>query len=177
VISQNLVEDFTRLDYMVCSNLDIYGLALHTTEWLMDHDLRMFESIAFPLSTASKDNRTHRCSESDTDSDNIWLDILHSIIYSKTSGHMSSRRVHIESDRSLRIYFLEIEELSYNCIGNCSIDSITEEYNTILEETRVYIIRAFLATYLVDDRWDEKVGYWLRFFLRLELLLGHNENK
>lgn len=70
---------------------------------------------------------------------------------------MSSRRVHIEGDRSFWIDFLEVEELSDHRVCDSRVDRISEKYDTIFEKARVDIIGTLLSSYFIDDRGDEKV--------------------
>ena len=151
------IEDFSSADDMVSGDLDIRCLSFHTSKWLMDHDLSMRKSIALSLRTATEDDRSHRCSESYCDRDDIWLDRLHRIVDRETSSDMPSWRVHIESDRRFRIDFLEVEKLSDDRISYCRVDSITEKYHPIFEKARIDIVGALLSSDFIDNRRYEEI--------------------
>ena len=157
MIGEDFIEDFPSPHDMLCSDLDIDRLSFDPTERLMDQDFRVFQCVAFSFCPTGEDDRSHRCRESDTDRDNIRLDILHRIVDRESSSDMSTRRVHIECDRRLRVFFLEEEKLSDDRIRDGSVDRISEEDDTILEESGVDIIRALLSADFIDDGRDEEV--------------------
>ena len=157
MLREESIELISGSDDMICGDLDVLRLSLRPTERLMDHDLRVWESISLSFGSSCEDDRPHRGRHTDTDRDDIRLDELHRIIDRKTCGHMSSWRVDIESDIFLRICLLEVEELSDDSIRDGTIDRISEENNPIFEESRVDIIGSLLTTDLIDDRRDEIV--------------------
>jgi hypothetical protein len=83
--------------------------------------------------------------------------MLHSVIDGETSSYMTSGRIDIEGDWSLRISFLKIEKLCYNGVGNRRVNSVTEKDNAIFEESRVNIVSSLLSPNLINNRWNEKI--------------------
>ncbi len=142
---------------MISGDLDVRCLSLHTSKWLMDHDLSMGKSITFSFRTTTEDDRSHRSRKSYCHRDNIWLDRLHRIVDRETSSDMPSWRVHIESDRRFRVYFLEVEKLSDDRIGYRRVDSITEKYHPIFEKARIDIVGALLSSDFIDNRRYEEI--------------------
>ena len=151
------VECITGIHNMIGCDLDVDRLPFHTSERLMDHHFRVFQRISFSFCSSGEYDRTHRCSHADTDSDDIRLHVLHRVIDRETGCDVTTGRIDIESDRSLRIFFREEKELSDHRIRDIRVDRVAEENNPILEETRVYVIGAFLSPDFIDDRRDEEI--------------------
>lgn len=151
MLREYLIEDFSCLDDMIGRDFYIGRLSFHPAKRLMDHDLCMRERIAFSLRTTTENDRSHRGCKTDRHGDDIWFYRLHGIIDSETRSHMSSRRVHIESNWCFRIDLFEIEKLRDYCISDGTIDRISEKYNTVFEKSRIDIIGTLLSSDFIDD--------------------------
>ena len=120
----------------------------------MNHHAGIRQDKTFTLRTATKQEGTHACLQTNTNRLHIWRDVLHSIVDCEAVIHTATRAIDIELDVFVWIFIGKMEKLRDNDIGCHLSHFFAEEDNAILEQTRVYIIATLAIT-----RADNDVGH------------------
>gem|GEM_PF-1203011 len=157
MMCEEFVESLSGFYDVIGSEFDVGGLSFGSSQWLMNHDFRVWKCVSFPFGSSSENNTSHRSCESHAYRYDVALYVLHDVVNGESSGHVSARRIDVESNRSFWILFFEKKKLSNHGICHMRIDSIAQKDDTILKKSRVNIVCTFRTRNLVDNGWDEKI--------------------
>ena len=153
VLRENVVQLTLGASNLASRNLDIRSLALNTTEWLVNHNARMLECLALASSTCCEEHRTHRCRHTCTDSRNIAIYQLHSVVDAKTCRHATTRSVDIYLNILEWVYRLQEEELCLDDVCHIVGHWGTQEEDTLHHQTAEYIELRNIQLTLLQYHW------------------------
>jgi hypothetical protein len=148
-------QDFAGVD------LDVRCLALHATQWLMDHRACIGQHVALTLFTCGQQERTHGSSLPHADCAHLRLDEVHGVVDRHAGGHHAAWRVDVEADILFRVVRFQKQHLRHDGIGNVIIHPTHQEDDALAQEPRVNIERSLTAAGLFNDHRNEIEGAWI----------------
>ena len=155
VLCHNFVQAPLELQHFLGVNADIRRLALKTRAGLVHHDARMRQRKPFTLFAAGEQQRAHARGLADADRRHVTIDELHRVVNRQTGRNRTAGRVDVEMDVLVRILGLEEQQLRNHEVRHVILDRTDDEYDPLLEQPGVDIVRPLAARGLLDDHRDQ----------------------
>src|SRR5690554_4462654 len=116
------VNSFPDFNDFLCLYSDILSLSLSSTQWLMNHDVRIGQRKPLALCSGCQQECSHASCSTNTYGSDIRLDILNRVIYCKSSTYRSTWAVNINLNILFRIISLKKQQLSHYKVSHHIID-------------------------------------------------------
>src|ERR1700737_5053270 len=148
---QNVDQPALELEHPLDRSLHIAGSTLSPAGNLVNHDIRVWQSVAFSLSASRQQNGSHARRDTHTIGGNIAGHELHRIVNRETGGNGATRRINVKINITLRILHLQKQELGNNAVCYEIIDRSSDENDAIFEQSAINVIPSFLVAAPFDD--------------------------
>src|SRR5690606_31170513 len=151
VLDQDVVERLLDAQNFPGLNLDLRGLASHAAQRLVDHDPRVGQREPLALRARRQQHRRHAGRHAHADGGHVGLDVLHRIIDRQTRIDYAARAVDIQVDVLVRVLRFQEQQLRDDQIRHVVVDGAADKDDAVLQQPRVYIIRALSPVGLLHD--------------------------
>src|SRR5450759_782819 len=135
---EDLLEPALDVDYFARLNLDVGSLALEAARNLMDEDLRVGQRGALALGAPGQEYRAHRHGDADTGRLHVGLDELHRVVNGQSGVHGAPGRVDVDGNVLVRVFGLQVDQLSDDQVGDLIIDRRAQEDDPLVEKPVSY---------------------------------------
>jgi hypothetical protein len=151
VMRENLVQALLEVEHVFDRRTHVGGGAASTTGDLMDHDVRVRQSVALALGASAEQHGAHAGHEADGVGADVAGEELHRVINRETCGDAAAGAVDVNVDVFLRVLHLEEQKLGDDDIGDVIVDGGAEENDAVLQQARVDVISALHTAFRFDD--------------------------
>src|SRR3982075_2812048 len=148
---QNVDQPALDLEHPLDRSLHIAGGTLGPAGNLVNHDIRVWQSVTFSLSTSRQQNGSHARRNTHTIGSNITGHELHRIVNCQTGGNGAARRINVKINITLRILHLQKQELGNNAVCYEIINRSADDTEAIFEQSGINVISSFLVAAPFDD--------------------------
>src|SRR3989344_2035760 len=120
----------------------------------MNHYFSIGKSKSFPLSSGGQKPGAARGGHTDTDSGNVWFNMIHGINYGNSGTGRPAWRIDVQRDIFLRVLELKKKKLGDDNIGDVVINHPAEKYNAFAQKPRINIICSFPKLTFFYNGWN-----------------------
>src|SRR3954447_20501372 len=155
VLGKDLVQPATDVDDLLRVDLDVSRLSLEAGGNLMDQDLRVGKRKTLALCAARQEQCAHGHRDADADCLHVGLDELNRVVDRETRVHRPAGRVDVERDVLVGVLRLQVNELGHDEVRDVIRHGRAEKDDSLVEQPRVDVERAFTARRLLYDHRDQ----------------------
>ncbi len=140
-----------NLEHPLNRSLHIAGRTLSSAGNLVNHDIRVRQSVALSLGAGCKQNGSHARRDTHTVGGNIAGHKLHRIVNRETGGNRATGGIDVKVDITLGILHLQKQQLRNDAVCYEIIDRSADENDAIFEQSAINVIPSFLVAVPFDD--------------------------
>src|SRR3989442_14701123 len=132
---EDFIQAMTLAQQFAGPDFDIAGLSFDTAERLVNNHRRVWQTEALALGASRHQDRGNPHSRSYTDSRDVWLEPLHSVIDAETYIETTpgTRGVDINVNILGCVFTLEVEQHSHVGVSGQVVDSRSNENDAIFQ--------------------------------------------
>mmetsp|Transcript_4297 Transcript_4297/g.6301 ORF Transcript_4297/g.6301 Transcript_4297/m.6301 type:complete len:218 (-) Transcript_4297:152-805(-) len=156
VIGHKLVKTRLGKQDFLGLNFNIGSLSLCASQGLMNHNTCIGKRTAFAGCSGTQQEGTHTGSHTKAYRADIAGDVLHCVVNSHTGRHGSTGRINVKCNVLFGIFIGQIQKLGHQHIGNFIINLLSQQQNTIFQQTGNHIHLGTIAH--INDRHTNRCG-------------------
>lgn len=157
MFAHKLCERFLNVEAFAEVDLHISDFSFGARRWLVEHDTGMGDEGTLAFRACGHEDGTHAGLETDADSLDVGLDILHGVIDSEAIVHTAAGAVDVELYIARVVFVGEVKELGDDEIGGVVGNLLAEEDDTLFKEAAVNVVSALTIWRAFNDGGDEIV--------------------
>ncbi len=154
MVGKDRVETLAQPENLLSLDLDVGGLSLGAANGLMHVDRGVGQGIALALGAGGQQHRAKRGGHTHGDRADRVADHLHRVVDCQARVDLAARRVDIHLDRGLAVFFVQVQQLGHDDVGNLIVNRGAHKDDPVFEQQRENIINALAASAAFDHSWD-----------------------
>ena len=151
MVREDVVQVLLDLLHLLEYNHDERGLALRTTEGLVNHYAAVRQSGPLALGAGGQQHGAHGSGHARTDRRDVRRDVLHGVINREAIVDGATGRDQIDEDVDFIVRRLQKEQLGHDDVRDLAVDARAKEDDPVHHETGEYIHGDGVHLPLFDD--------------------------
>ena len=109
------------------------------------------KTIALSLCSRARNHRAHGCRLPNHERRNVVGDEPHRVDNPQACSNAATGTVHVDADVGLFVLVGKEQQLSNHEVGHAITNGAAAKYDAVVEQSRIYVVRALAAAGLLND--------------------------